>query len=135
MAKAKAKTPYAVTLGRIGTREAHLGLRDLLEDGNDEGRIAAFQGLALISDPQDGILVHRYLLRPPVQVQKEASLILGKLKYRPSVPSLIRLLGQEDSGLQGNVLWALKEISGQAIGADPDLWQKWWEESQAGEKK
>jgi hypothetical protein len=135
MAHARAKTPHAVTLGRMGTPEAHQALRYLLDEGNEQDRIAAFQGLALLCSPEDGILIHRYLLRRSPNVQKEACLVLGRLQYRPAVPDLIGLLQEEDSGLKHNAHWALKEITGQSMSDEAPLWEKWWEGTQSQEKK
>ncbi|HVR83871.1 MAG TPA: HEAT repeat domain-containing protein [Planctomycetota bacterium] len=125
--KAHVKAPFAITLGRVGSPEAHQELLLLLRDDDENDQKAALQGLAQMHDPEDGEAVQACLQRSGLPVQKEICLLLGKLKFRPAIPDLIERLGQEDSGLRANAHWALRAITGQSLGPQASLWKAWWE--------
>jgi hypothetical protein len=63
------------------------------------------------------------------QVRREAALAAGHLKDRDPASSdaLITMLQSDDKGLRENALWALEQISGKQLGADPARWQAWQE--------
>jgi hypothetical protein len=127
LTKAKVKAPYAITLGRAGGREAHREILELLRLDDENDQKAALQGLTQLNDPEDGEAVNAFFRRATPPLQKEACLLLGKLKYRPAVGDLIERLRQDANGLRANAHWALREITGQSLPPNPELWEAWWE--------
>jgi hypothetical protein len=63
----------------------------------------------------------------PDALRKKVVLLLGHLQDVEAVPELIELLKEEDRGLVANTAWSLREITGQQLDADPELWTDWWE--------
>lgn len=125
--KAESPFPYAMTLGELGSTQAHEGLRRLADSREENLVFAALQALRVLGDPADGALVQSSLQVQSAKVIKLAALFLGELKFRPAVPDLINLLGADDASVTADVHWALKQITGQTFSADPSLWKRWWE--------
>ena len=126
--KAKDPTRFACVLGRVGGEEAHSVLIGLLGSRGDEKKIAAMQGLWLLGLGEDGEAVLGVLRDATSEpVLKQASQLLGRLRYRRAVPSLIRLLRFEDPAVVSSAHWALCRIADLNLKPDPSLWQQWWE--------
>ncbi|HLE50750.1 MAG TPA: HEAT repeat domain-containing protein [Anaerolineales bacterium] len=123
------------TLGEIGP-QAMAALPRLLEtitaDVSPAVRIAALQAAPLIApDSAETIAaLARALSDPHTEVRKAAAWELTVLgdKAIAAVPALIAALQDPDGKVRENALQALKDITGQDLPAEPDAWQKWWEE-------
>lgn len=62
------------------------------------------------------------------EVRAAALDALGWLRVAdPVVPFLVERLSREEGRLRDDVLQALQHITAAELGADPDLWQSWWE--------
>ena len=67
--------------------------------------------------------------------RKEACLALGRLKYLPSIPTLIDLINDPDHGVASNALWAIQNISNRKYGADVSVWKDWWDTERVESQK
>jgi HEAT repeat protein len=118
----------ARVLGRLGGLEAHDALRELLDKHQESSQMAAMQGLWLLPMEEDGPAVLEVLedsLSTPIR--KQACLLLGKLRHRDSVHTLIELLKDKDRGLRENAHWGLRKITGLRLTNDPEVWEMWRE--------
>lgn len=133
LASAQEKSPYAITIARLGEAEGRRALLDLVREDEEVGIRAALQGLAIYADPDDGDLGRRFLLSPSDALKKDACSFLGKMKYVAAVPDLIELLSHANESVARDAYWSLQQISGQRYARDPQLWNKWWDDY--GKKK
>jgi hypothetical protein len=129
MVNAENKIGYAITLGDFVTEPARKELLYLLSSGDDFAKRAAVQGLELHPKIEDGPEVARFLGVRDAMLKQEVCLYVGKLKYTAAVPDLIALLGDEAAGVVSNAHWALKEITGEKLAADRQVWQSWFDSS------
>jgi HEAT repeat protein len=60
-------------------------------------------------------------------VRQKAAYALGELEALDAVPSLIELL--QAYGKESDAGQALKKITGQRLGDDPQKWQEWWDKN------
>lgn len=63
------------------------------------------------------------------QIRATTIAALGRIRSPEAIEPLVARLRQEDGRLRGDVADALKRITGQDLGLDPDRWQRWWEEN------
>jgi hypothetical protein len=125
--KATSKGLHATTLGQIGDEDSRRTLQELLKSGDEDLTTAAIEGLSLCVTPEDAPAIHEVLNSTLKNAPRTACSILSRLKYRPAVPDLIRILGGEDKDLINSAHTTLKVISGEKFSADPATWQNWWE--------
>jgi HEAT repeat protein len=63
-------------------------------------------------------------------VRMTAARSLGMIGDKRAINALIASLKEDDShGVQKNAVLALKQLTGQDFGKDPDKWQKWWDQT------
>jgi HEAT repeat protein len=123
----KNTTAFAIALSRIGGRDAHRVLWDLVDNSNETIRMSGLHGIGLLADPEDGPKLVSLFRDPSAMVRKSAILALGKMKYRPATGELVGLLKNEDPGLSANVRWSLREITGQLVADKNEAWTDWWD--------
>lgn len=119
---------YAVALARLEGEAAREALHELARDPFEERTaLAALGGLWDAPRNGDAEVLHPLVLeaRSPA-VRKKAILLMGRLAYTPAVRDLIDLLHEDDPGEVKNAHWALVQITGNRIAADPELWESWW---------
>lgn len=131
------KDHYALLLGRLGTPAARKLLRDLISQWYDEpATLSGLAGLWIGGTAEDGEAVHDLLLRADsIAIQKKACLVLGRLRDRESIRTLIDCLQGEERSLVQDAHWALLQITGLQLRADPDLWELWWQRSGEAESR
>ncbi len=123
------KDAFALALANLPGDEARQALYDLLTYAfDDDVALAAMGGLWEVPRPGDAAVVHPLVLDPrTLGVCKKASLLMGRLEYRPAVRDLIDLLYDADDGLVKNAHWSLRRITKLSVGPDPEAWEIWWE--------
>ncbi len=130
MARAQSKLAHAITLGRLDIPESRARLLELLSSGDNTVKQLAIQGLAENIHPEEAPEVLPLLSHGTNRaLRQEACIYLGRARHRPAVPELIGMLEENDPGLAGNALRALREITGEKLGPDPDAWRNWYETS------
>jgi hypothetical protein len=114
-------------LGKLDTPAARTVLRRMLASSCSALQSAALDGYFEGGDVDDRHAL-RALLQPTyaADVRRKASLVLGRLEDSESIPDLIEALGDEDHGYASNARWALEQITGEQLAADPELWSAWW---------
>ncbi|MEN8149530.1 MAG: HEAT repeat domain-containing protein [Planctomycetota bacterium] len=61
------------------------------------------------------------------QIRAATVAALGRIRSPRAVEPLIARLREEDGRLRGDIAAALKEITGQDLGINPDRWKTWWD--------
>jgi HEAT repeats len=87
-------------------------LMEGLDDPSARVRSSAADALAKIRDPAAGPMVERrFEVEQDDRVRQMLALALGAIEYRPSIPLLIRALGQSTGTLSGAIAgpWALSK--------------------------
>jgi hypothetical protein len=65
--------------------------------------------------------------------RRKAAFYLGELKDPKAVPILIEILRKDASeDVRGMALGALKRLAERDLGPNPEVWEAWWKERQAG---
>ncbi len=124
-------TGAAEALAQLGGPVASAFFRSALSDPDASVRLNAVDLVARVSPEEAGGWVQPLLGDENLNVQKQACIALGQLKTTAAVPDLIALLDPDaDPGLRANAVWALQQITGQALSDDPELWRTWWEGNQ-----
>lgn len=134
--KARIETPLgecrqlsaaARLLGKLDTPAARAALRRMLASPCSALQSAALDGYFEGGDFEDRHVL-RALLQPTyaADVRRKASLVLGRLEDSESIPDLIEALGEGDPGYASDARWALEQITGEQLAADPELWSAWW---------
>jgi hypothetical protein len=128
MDKARYKLGLAQTLTKMGTKRGHELVRDLLRHGTDEESIMT--GLTVLpewKDPEDQDLARPLFRNPNPTIRREAASGAMRFGDMGAVPDLIDLLGDDNAGVKSNAHAALKQLTKQPLGPDPDVWKTWWE--------
>jgi HEAT repeat protein len=122
---------YAFALARLEGEEAREALYRLAEDAFDPRiALAALMGLWESPRPEDAVAVAPLVSEAGnLAVRKQACLLMGRLQHQAAVRDLIDALHEEDVGLVKNAHWALRQITGQRLGRDAELWETWWKGS------
>ena len=122
------KDHMALLLGRLGSSGARELLRGLAATWDDEDSVlAGLSGLWIAGQAEDGRAVHSALhYARSMAVKRKACLVLGKLGDRQATRDLIDRL-YEEQGVAADAHWALLQITGLHLRADPELWELWWE--------
>jgi HEAT repeat protein len=68
----------------------------------------------------------RYLEDEQPEIRPAAALACAAKKVRSAVPKLITRLRDRDEGVVQAAHAALKDLSGQDLGASPAEWEAWW---------
>lgn len=123
------KDGYALALAHLAGPAARAALHELAEERFDEEvALAALCGLWAVPQQGDAAIVHPLVQSASSKpVCKKACLLMGRLRYAPAARDLIDLLYDRDAGLAKDAHWALIQITGNRIKADPELWEAWWE--------
>jgi HEAT repeat protein len=116
-----------VALSRLGGRDAHDALWDLVNDSNETNRLVGLHGVGLLGDLEDGPRVTGLLNDRSESVRKQACLTVGKMKYPKAASDLVNLLGDPSEGLQKNARWALSQITGKQLSDTNEAWREWWD--------
>ena len=132
---AETKSGLAAALARLGGDEAHRLVEKLLKSSDVKDSVTAIRLLPAWNRPEDVPKLRSFLYNRRISLRKEACLALGKLKARSAAPDLIDLLEDRHEGLKSNAHWALRQISGLSLPADPELWTTWWERTRADEEE
>jgi HEAT repeat protein len=129
------RLPYVDALGGLPPGRAVGTLTQLAEkESEPEIRAAAVGALRRQADGKARaaalpVVVGR-LKDPSWQVKVAAATALRSLKERSAVPALIEMLANDAGRLKEDALAALREISGQDLGANAVVWREWWEREQ-----
>ncbi len=91
----------------------------VLAAANSLGRLRVPEALA----PLVSLLDHEAW-----QVRAGTVEALVRLRRKEAIPALIARLGREDGRLRHDVATALRRLTGQNLGADPNVWQRWWDD-------
>jgi HEAT repeat protein len=95
-------------------------LIDGLNDVSPSVRSSAADALAKIRDPAAGPFVERkFKAEEDDAVRQMLAIALGAVDYQPSIPALIRALGQSKGTLSGAIAWSLGALK--ARGAEDAL--------------
>jgi len=117
-------------LAKLGDSSACTAVALFLEDKDDRVRDAAAQAIGHLGNKACGPALVEALRDECPRVVESAALALGMLRDPERIPDLIERL-HETSDLDDRVAFAcaagLEEISGMAIGVDPERWSDWWE--------
>lgn len=62
------------------------------------------------------------------EIVREAAVCAGWLEDELAVPALLDHFDDPNSGVRGNVIWALRRITGKAFAAERVVWQRWYDE-------
>jgi vesicle coat complex subunit len=92
-------------------------------------REEAAETLGELKDPRAVEPLIKALKDKDSRVRSEAAIALGKLRDPRAVEPLIEALKDKDPEVPPNADYALREITGQDFGVNPEKWQKWWEEN------
>lgn len=71
--------------------------------------------------------VRRLLHSEDEKVQRAAAAASGYLNDHQAVPTLSLLVGSETDAVSLAALWSLRRMSGQNLGAEPELWADWYD--------
>jgi HEAT repeats len=120
----------------IATERIHDVLVNWLSDPNEQARIWAVEGLALIgTDDTTEDLLRVLGTDPSMAVRERAGCSLAKSGMRTraqrmrAIPGLIELAFTPslDATTRSWVYQALREIANENIGNDPEAWRQWWQ--------
>lgn len=120
------KVPLATGLARMGGRDAHDALWDLVEDADESTRQIGLHALGVLASPDDGPRVVALLRDPSITIRKAACLTIAKLKYTRATATLVDLLDDENEALQKNARYALSQVTGQGVPDKTEAWKAWW---------
>jgi HEAT repeat protein len=125
----------AIALGEIGANNSkaeHL-LIQLVEKGYGSNKRSAAMALGDIKSKKAVKLLLNLLNEKDTSISCAAAESLGKIMDNSSIEPLIKFLNRDDLGdwrCSKNVpVIALKKLTGQDFGDDPDKWMKWWIEN------
>ena len=139
--KDPSERPFALwRLGALGNRgvQPKIVLTHLLvfaRDHDEQSRFWAVEGLAMLgSDGAIDPLLDRFAHDPSSRVRQRAAVGIaesGMLTHEQrfaAVPDLLNFLDDDalDSDTRGWVYGALRLITGEALGNNPQSWQQWW---------
>jgi HEAT repeats len=139
--KDPSERPFALwRLGALGNRgvQPKIVLTHLLvfaRDRDEQTRFWAVEGLAMLgSDGSIDPLLDRFAHDPSPRVRQRAAVGIaesGMLTHEQrfaAVPDLLNFLDDDalDSDTRGWVYGALRLITGEALGNNPQAWQQWW---------
>lgn len=120
------KLPLATGLARIGGRDAHDAVWNLVEDADESTRQIGLHAVGVLGSPDDGPRVVALLLDPSITIRKAACLTIAKLKYAQAAATLMGLLDDENEALQKNARYALSQVTGQGVADKTEAWKAWW---------
>jgi len=117
-------------LAKLGDPSACSAVVVFLKDKDDRVRDAAAQTIGHLGNTACGEALVEALRDECPRVVESAALSLGMLRDPERIPDLIERL-HETADINERVAHAcalgLEEISGKAIGMDPERWSDWWE--------
>jgi len=127
----------AEALGKLKDPRAVEPLIEALKDENPDVRASAEKALEKINpkwreteEAKKWVPVFISDLKSKSLGTREAAVYaLGKLKDPRAVEPLIEALKDKEPEVPPNADYALREITGQDFGIDPEKWQKWWGEN------
>ncbi|HGY92058.1 MAG TPA: VWA domain-containing protein [Planctomycetes bacterium] len=123
---------YLDMLGHLRTAEASAALLGIVTTSTrPEHRVLALEALADIGDPQASRAAMLALDDEYWQVRAAAAQALRKLGDIDAIPRLIRQLGEEPGRLKGDMLEALKALTGINRHDNAAVWAGWWKENEA----
>jgi len=103
-------------------------LIDALKDADRNVRSGAVCALGYIRDQRAVDPLIGALKDPDAQVRTSAAIALADLGSNRAVGPLIEALRDKDDCVRAFAASGLRVITGEDFGANPDSWQKWWEE-------
>lgn len=124
-------------LGNRGVRPSHAYeiLREYAGDRSEETRFWAVEGLGLLGrDETIQPLLDTFKSDPAMRVRERAgcslaqSGMLTKQQRMTAVPTLLDMAqdASVDATTRGWVFQALRDITGENLGTDPEAWRAWW---------
>jgi HEAT repeat protein len=118
----------AQALSVFSTPEALAALKALLNHPAEEVRSEVVSGLQLHDGPEVAEMLKSVAASDPSpEIRSSAMSQLGRFKDASVVSFLIERLKGGDETSRLNALGALRQLSGQRIGLNPQAWTRWWE--------
>lgn len=121
------RTAAVKGMAKLGSEWCLARIVELFEDLDAGVRLHALQAAEAFGDLVSPEAAIRRLDDPALEVKTQACKLVGRLRAREAVPTLIFLLSSDREELGQAALSALHRISGQAFGADQDSWLRWWD--------
>ena len=100
----------ALVMGRLGDARAVPILERALEDKDEETRLYALWGLALIGNPSSAAKVRPLLESADAGIRKTAAFAAGRMEDGEAIPQLTRLLGDPAVDVRWNAALALATL-------------------------
>ncbi len=122
---AEVRAEVACALGELGDREATEALTRALDDRSTAVRVHALDALARLGAKEAAEAIAGCLEDRRWQVRSAAIAALQELAARAQVPALVERLHVESGRLDQELEDALLALTGEALGADPALWEDW----------
>ncbi|MCI0340905.1 MAG: HEAT repeat domain-containing protein [Planctomycetales bacterium] len=116
----------ALALTPVPDPGAGEALRSLAKDEAGLVRTAAIESLGRRKEATDLPLFTAALADEGWTVRAAAASALRDLRNPAAIEPLIEALAKEPGRLRGDLAEVLAAITGQALGADADLWRAWW---------
>jgi HEAT repeat protein len=114
-------------MARIGADWGLARIVELFDDADAAVRLQALQSAEAYGETADADAAIRRLDDPAYEVKVQACKLVGRLRAREAVPTLIFLLSSGREELEQAALGALHRISGKGFGADQEQWMRWWD--------
>ncbi|MEM7309333.1 MAG: HEAT repeat domain-containing protein [Planctomycetota bacterium] len=103
-------------------------VREMLADEEEPlVRAEMIDVLARLGDAASAAeLIDTHLVDESWHVRSHAAAALAALRSREAVPVLIARLEEDEGRVLSDVQRALQSLTGERIGVNPTLWQRWW---------
>jgi HEAT repeat protein len=118
-------------LAAVQPKEAVARIEPCLGDREVPVRVAAVECLCRAAPDGAAAVVKRALADPAWQVRVAGIESAEKLRRPELIPLLIERLAAEKGRLVGDLVRALRHLTGKEIGVDPKGWKAWWENVQS----
>lgn len=128
-----ARAEAALALMRVKDPKLADSVRPLVEDPSAKVRIAAMDALAASGSQGERVLslVSKNLSHSAWQVRSAAAESLGGIGSMAAVDALIERMTTEAGRVRKDVHEALKKITRDDLGLNPENWSKWWAKEKA----
>ncbi len=129
-----ARAEAAVALGVMKDTGAMSGMRKMVDsDPAEKARVGAMDALAMFgTDAATAVpVISKQLGHAQWQIRIAAAQALGEIGSMESVDPLIVRMEQESGRVRDDIYAALKRITRDDLGRNPENWRKWWDSAKA----